>query len=56
MNIPLEGTLQSGFSVVVAVFLLLRIEKELKHLTRAIEQLRHCQTCKNRPVEKERIA
>lgn len=36
---------QGGFSVAVAAFLLLRVEKELRALREAIELLRHCQTC-----------
>ena len=41
--------LQNGFSVVVAAFLLLRMEKELRGLREAIERLRHCQTCRLSP-------
>ena len=44
-----EILLQSGFSVGVAAFLLLRMERELKNLTAAIERLRLCQVCKLRP-------
>jgi hypothetical protein len=46
MEIPVADLLQGSFSVVVAAFLLFRIEKELKHLAQAIEQLRLCQVCK----------
>ena len=44
MEFPAE-LIQSGFSVAVAAFLLIRIEKELKHLAKAIDQLRLCQVC-----------
>lgn len=33
------------FSVAVAAFLLLRMEKRLSQLTDAINGLKHCQTC-----------
>jgi len=37
---------QSGFSFGVAAFLLMRLEKELRALTKAIHGLRTCQVCK----------
>ena len=40
----------SGFSVAVAAFLLVRMEKELRLLREAILGLRHCSTCKLSPV------
>lgn len=43
----------NGFSVAVAAFLLLRMEKELRALRRAIERLRHCQICKFSEFDKE---
>ena len=43
------AALQGGFSVVVAAFLLLRMERELRALREAIVLLRHCQTCKLSP-------
>ena len=43
----------NGFPVAVAVFLLLRMEKELKALRMAIERLRHCQTCKFSEFDKD---
>lgn len=49
MEIFAHMVLQSGFSVAVAAFLLLRMERELRGLRRAIELLRHCQTCKLSP-------
>lgn len=49
MEIFAQTVLQSGFSVAVAAFLLLRMERELRGLRRAIELLRHCQTCKLSP-------
>ncbi len=42
--------MQNGFSVVVAAFLLLRMEKELRLLRGAIETLRHCAACRLSPV------
>jgi len=44
-----QGFLQGSFSVVVAAFLLIRMEKELRHLREAIDNLRHCQTCRFSP-------
>lgn len=41
---------QYGFSVAVAAFLLLRMEKELRLLREAIEHLKHCQSCKFSPT------
>ena len=43
------AVLQGGFSVAVAAFLLLRMERELRALREAITLLRHCQTCKLSP-------
>lgn len=40
---------QGSFSIVVAGFLLLRFEKELKLLREAIINLRHCYTCTASP-------
>ena len=36
----------SGFPVAVAIYLLVRMERELSELRRAIETLRRCQHCK----------
>ena len=41
----METFFQNSFSVVVAAFLLLRVDKELRLLREAISILRHCQTC-----------
>lgn len=45
----LKSIAGSGFSVAVAAFLLLRMERELRGLREAIERLRHCQTCRLSP-------
>lgn len=45
----MEAFLQGGFAVAVAAFMLLRMEKRLNELTKAIALLRHCQTCKLSP-------
>ena len=42
----LEPTIQFGFPVAVAAFVLLRLEREIKRLVGAIEGLRRCQVCK----------
>ena len=42
----LQSTLQNCFSIVVAAFLLLRMERELRGLREAIDRLRHCQVCR----------
>ena len=39
-------TMQAGFSVAVAAFLLIRLENRVRSLTDAINQLRTCQVCK----------
>ena len=49
METLVQASLQNGFSVAVAAFLLLRMERELKGLREAIERLRHCQTCRLSP-------
>jgi len=43
-----EILLQSGFSFSVAAFLLVRMEREIKNLSGAIDRLRGCQICKVR--------
>lgn len=45
----LGGLATNGFPVVVAAYLLVRMEKELRALRGAIEQLRHCSTCRLSP-------
>ncbi len=42
----LSAVASAGFPVVVAGFLLVRLETRLEHLTRAIEGLRRCQVCR----------
>jgi 16S rRNA U1498 N3-methylase RsmE len=42
-------TLQSCFAIGVAAFLLIRLERELRRLSEAIEQLRRCQVCRFNP-------
>ena len=49
MDELLSSVLQSSFSIVVAAFLLLKIEKEIRSLNIAIERLKHCQTCRLSP-------
>lgn len=50
MEDVIGSVIQTSFSVVVAGFLLVRVEKEIKLLTAAIDQLKHCQTCKLSPL------
>ena len=45
----LQSLIQSSFSIVVAGFLLLRVEKEMKKLAAVIDRLRHCQVCRFSP-------
>ena len=45
-----QAFMQNGFSVVVAAFLLLRMERELRLLRGAIETLRHCAVCRLSPL------
>ena len=50
MEIFAQMVLQNGFSVAVAAFLLLRMERELRGLREAIDRLRHCQNCRFSPL------
>lgn len=47
----LQTFLQNTFSVGVAAFLLLRVERELRLLRNAIMTLQHCPTCAVSPWE-----
>ena len=40
----------NGFPVVVAAYLLIRMEKELRALRDAIDALKHCSTCRLSPL------
>ena len=46
MDAFIQSTLQNCFSIVVAAFLLLRMESELRALREAIDRLRYCQVCR----------
>ena len=50
MDAFIQSTLQNCFSIVVAAFLLLRMERELRVLREAIDRLRHCQVCRFAPA------
>ena len=50
MEAFIQSTVQSSFSVMVAAFLLLRMEGELRALREAIDRLRYCQVCRFCPV------
>ena len=50
MDAFIQSTLQNCFSIVVAAFLLLRMEGELRALREAIDRLRYCQVCRFSPV------
>ena len=50
MDAFIQSTLQNCFSIVVAAFLLLRMEGELRALRDAIDKLRYCQVCRFSPV------
>ena len=50
METFVQAVLQNGFSVAVAAFLLLRMERELRGLREAIDRLRHCQNCRFSPL------
>jgi len=53
----LTAIASAGFPVAVAAFLLMRLEKRLESLTRAIEGLRRCQVCRlDEPDAQERAA
>ena len=49
MEEVLSGLATNGFPVVVAAYLLVRMEKELRALREAINQLRHCSVCRLSP-------
>lgn len=53
MDTFVPAALQNGFSVAVAAFLLLRMERELRGLREAIDRLRHCQNCRFSPLTPE---
>lgn len=50
MNMDIGAFLEGSFSILVAAFLLLRIEKRMDDLTSAITMLRHCQVCRHSPL------
>ena len=50
MEAFVQSTLQNCFSIVVAAFLLLRMEREMRALREAIDRLRYCQVCRFAPV------
>ena len=50
MEAFIQSTLQNYFSIVVAAFLLLRMEGEMRVLREAIDRLRYCQVCRFSPV------
>ena len=50
MEAFIQSTLQNCFSIVVAAFLLLRMEGEMRALREAIDRLRYCQVCRFSPV------
>jgi hypothetical protein len=50
MEAFVQSALQNSFSVVVAAFLLLRMEREIRCLREAIDRLRYCQVCRFAPV------
>ena len=45
----MESFLQGSFAIAVAAFLLIRLEKRIDDLTKAINMLRHCTNCKLSP-------
>lgn len=49
MELNLTSFLEGSFSILVAAFLLLRIEKRMDELTAAITMLKHCQVCRHSP-------
>ena len=48
-----KNVFNGSFSVVVAAFLLLRMEKELRLLRESIEALRHCSICRYTTAKKD---
>jgi len=42
----MESFVQTTFSIAVAAFLLLRMEREMRALREAIDRLRYCQICR----------
>ena len=50
METFVQAVLQNGFSVAVAAFLLLRMERELRGQREATDRLRHCQNFRFSPL------
>jgi hypothetical protein len=46
----LKAVASQSFPVVVAAYLLIKTERELRRLSGAIDRLRHCQVCRYSPV------
>lgn len=42
---------RDAFSVAVSVYLLVRVERTLESLIRAVELMRHCPTCRLSPFD-----
>ena len=42
----MDAFVQTTFSIAVAAFLLLRMEREIRALREAIDRLRYCQICR----------
>lgn len=42
---------RDAFSVAVSMYLLVRVERTLERLIRAVELMRHCPTCKLSPFD-----
>jgi len=42
----MDAFVQTTFSIAVAAFLLLRMEREMRALREAIDKLRYCQICR----------
>jgi 16S rRNA U1498 N3-methylase RsmE len=55
MDYPLvESVIQTGFSIGVAAFLLIRMERELAALRKSIDRLARCQVCKLGDIDEPR--
>jgi hypothetical protein len=44
----LNAVAQEGFAILVAAYLLVRLERKIAALTEAISNLRYCQVCRYR--------
>lgn len=55
MELDLFSAAERAFSAAVSVYLLVRVERTLERLIRAVELMRHCPSCTLSPWEEDEI-